>query len=164
MGQPTIETRVAQPYAGIMASVTMDQIGEVIPALHPEVFSWLEAHGIAPAGPPLWRYHLVSMAEPMEIEVGVPTAERVEGDSHVTGSELPGGRYLTMLHVGHPDQLEQATAELLAWAEQEGLTFDSTPGGPGDRWGARLEEYLTDPAEQPDLNRWETRLAFRLAD
>jgi hypothetical protein len=34
----------------------------------------------------------------------------------------------------------------------------------GDRWGARLEFYLTDPAEEPDMSKWQTQLAFRLAD
>ena len=31
-------------------------------------------------------------------------------------------------------------------------------------WGARLEIMLTDPAEEPDMHRWETALLFRLAD
>jgi hypothetical protein len=34
----------------------------------------------------------------------------------------------------------------------------------GERWGCRLEIYLTDPREQPDVSAWETQLAFRLAD
>jgi hypothetical protein len=33
-----------------------------------------------------------------------------------------------------------------------------------ERWGSRLEFYLTDPAEEPDMSKWETQLAFRLAD
>jgi hypothetical protein len=28
----------------------------------------------------------------------------------------------------------------------------------------RLEIYLTDPGKQPDMDKWETQLAFRLAD
>ena len=26
------------------------------------------------------------------------------------------------------------------------------------------ESYLTDPRQEPDMSRWQTRLAFRLAD
>jgi hypothetical protein len=33
-----------------------------------------------------------------------------------------------------------------------------------ERWAARLEEYLSDPADQPDMNQWVTNLAFKLAD
>jgi len=28
----------------------------------------------------------------------------------------------------------------------------------------RLEIYLTDPSVEPDMSKWETQLAFRLAD
>jgi hypothetical protein len=35
----------------------------------------------------------------------------------------------------------------------------------GDQiWGCRLESYRTNPAEERDVTRWETELAFRLAD
>jgi effector-binding domain-containing protein len=161
--QPSIQSRAAQPYVGIPSTVTMDQIGEVLPALHPEVFGWLEAHGIAPAGPPLWKYNLISMEAAMEIEVAVPTAELAAADQRIQAGEIPAGRYATVVHVGHPAELMQATADLLAWAEEQGLQFDMAPEGRGERWAARLEEYLTDPAEEPDMSRWETRLAFRLA-
>jgi hypothetical protein len=33
----------------------------------------------------------------------------------------------------------------------------------GDRWGARLEIYESDPAQEPDMDKWVTDLAFRLA-
>ena len=33
-----------------------------------------------------------------------------------------------------------------------------------ERWGSRLEIYLTDPAQEPDLSKWVTQLAIRLAD
>ena len=39
-----------------------------------------------------------------------------------------------------------------------------SPSADGDRWGARLEFYLTDPREEPDMSKWQTQLAFRLAD
>lgn len=38
----------------------------------------------------------------------------------------------------------------------------SAPGG--ERWAARLATYLTDPATEPDMTRWQTQLAFKLAD
>jgi len=67
-------------------------------------------------------------------------------------------------YTGHPAGLLDATTALLNWAGEQGLTFDVTPTAEGDRWGARLEIYETDPALEPDLDKWETQLAFRLAD
>jgi hypothetical protein len=57
-----------------------------------------------------------------------------------------------------------ATKALLDWAAEQGLTWDMTPGESGERWGCRLESYLTDPRQEPDMSKWVTQLAFRLAD
>ena len=69
---------------------------------------------------------------------------------------LPAGQYLTALHEGGPDGLAAVTDELLAHA----VRFDCE----GDRWGARLETYFTDPAVEPDPAKWTTEVAIRLAD
>jgi len=45
-----------------------------------------------------------------------------------------------------PDQLADITADLLAWAARNGLTFDATTTSEGERWACRLEDYLADPA------------------
>ncbi len=160
---PQIETRAEQPYVSITARVTMSQLGALGARLG-EVFAWLEAHGVEPAGAPFFKYDEIDMARELRVEAGVPIASPVEGDENVTSGVLPGGRYVTMVHVGHPDELEQANATLLAWAEEQGLRWDVTPGERGDVWGSRLESYLTDPAEEPDMAKWVTQLAFRLAD
>lgn len=80
------------------------------------------------------------------------------------GRRLPGGRYATVTHVGHPMGLMLATKELLDWGAAQGLKWDVSPGAQGEQWGCRLENYLTDPGQEPDMSKWETQLAFRLAD
>jgi effector-binding domain-containing protein len=82
----------------------------------------------------------------------------------VRAETLPGGRFVRAFFVGHPDGLEKATAELLQWAETQGLRWYMNDSPAGERWGCRLEIYHTDPLEQPDMNAWRTELAFRLAD
>jgi hypothetical protein len=69
-----------------------------------------------------------------------------------------------MTHTGAPDTLVTATAELLDWAAARGLAWDVSQTDEGESWGCRLEFYLTNPAEQPDVSTWQTQLAFRLAD
>lgn len=104
------------------------------------------------------------MAGTLVVDVGVTTVVMLSGDHEVQTGELPAGRYACLRHRGHPDSLLQATADLLAWAEAEGLEFDHQPEPDGDVWGCRLEIYQTDPDDEPDLNAWITDLAFRLAD
>jgi effector-binding domain-containing protein len=157
---PTIETRIDQPYVAIPVSVRMEKLGTVVPPLMDRVYEWLEAHHIAPAGPPFWRYVVVDMDAELELETGVPVATPIDGNGEVLHSVLPGGRYATVTHTGHPDTLVTATGDLLQWAADRGLEWDAD----GNRWGCRLEEYLSDPADAPDMSQWETRLAFRLRD
>jgi effector-binding domain-containing protein len=160
---PEITQRAAQPYAGISAWVTMAAIGSVADRI-PEIFSWLGARGIAPAGPPFFRYHVVDMERQLQVEAGVPVASAVEDDGPIRAGTLPAGRFAIMTHTGAPDTLAAATAKLLDWAEARGLAWDISRTDAGEHWGCRLEFYLTNPAEQPDASKWQTQLVFRLAD
>jgi effector-binding domain-containing protein len=159
---PEITERQEQPYAAIRAHVTMQQLGEVAHRIG-DVFGWLAERGVAPAGPPFFRYIVIDMERQLEVEVGVPVTRVVDGDDQVISAVLPAGRYATVIQVGPPDSLAGATGALLDWAAQRGLQWDMAVGDDGERWGARLEFYLTDPSEQPDMSKWETQLAFRLA-
>jgi hypothetical protein len=69
-----------------------------------------------------------------------------------------------MTHTGAPQTLMAATSALLDWADGRELAWDVSQTDAGEKWGCRLEFYLTDPAEQPDTSKWQTELAFRLAD
>jgi effector-binding domain-containing protein len=161
LSEPRVAERAEQPYVAIKALVSMQTIGTVLPQIHPEVFGWLRARGIAPAGAPFWKYNVIDMTRQME--VGVPVAAAVAGDERVLADVLPAGRYATLVHTGHPSGLMDATAALLAWVKAEGLKWDMRETEDGQEWGSRLEIYETDPAEEPDMEKWETQLAFRLA-
>jgi effector-binding domain-containing protein len=160
---PEITQRAAQPYAGISAWVTMAAIGSVADRI-PEIFGWLGARGIAPAGPPFFRYHVIDMERQLQVEAGVPVASAVDDDGAIRAGTLPAGGFAVMTHTGAPPTLEAATARLLDWAKARGLAWDVTGTDAGEHWGCRVEFYLTDPAAEPDATKWQTQLAFRLAD
>ncbi len=164
MSEPTLEQRPEQPYAAIKVLVTMAEMGDVVPPLNGEVFGWLTRHGATPAGPPFWKYNVIDMARQLEIEAGVGVEQPITGDDRVIAGILPAGTYATSLHVGHPDGLIDATKDLLDWGAKEGITWDKSDSAEGERWAARLEFYLTNPDDEPDMAKWETQLAFRVAD
>jgi effector-binding domain-containing protein len=164
MPEPQIVSRAEEAYVAIRTQVRMEKIGAEVPPLNQEVFGWLGQQGAAPSGPPFWKYNVIDMAAILEIEAGVTVASPLAGDGRVIAGTLPAGRYVTLHHVGAPETLMGATSSLLDWAADQGLTFDASPSPQGERWGCRLEIYLTDPREEPDLSKWETQLAFRLAD
>jgi len=154
--KPKLVHRKEQHYAAIRRQLGMREISKVLPPLMNDVFTWLGKKGVKPAGVPFWRYLLVDMPGKVEIDVAVPVARAVRGDKEVTVGVLPAGRYATVLHVGHPDGLQQTTATLLAWAEENGIQWQMD----GERWAGRVEWYLTNPKTEPDMGKWQTELAF----
>jgi effector-binding domain-containing protein len=160
---PEIVTRAEQPYVAIRTRVTMADLGG-LGARFAEVFAWLGARGVPPAGPPFFRYNVIDMARELEVDAGVPITAALDGTGDIVRGVLPPGRYATLMYVGHPAGLAEATTALLDWADGQHLKWDMTPGDSGERWGSRLEIYLTDPGQEPDMSKWATQLAFRLAD
>ena len=164
LSEAQVIERSVQPYVAIKSQVTMQTLGAVLPGLHPRVFAWLGQRGISPAGAPFWKYNVIDMDRSLEVEVSVPVAASVPGDDQVLAGVLAPGRYATVRYTGHPDGLFGATAALLKWADEHDLTWDVRQAPEGERWGARLEIYETDPVMEPDMSKWTTQLAFRLAD
>jgi effector-binding domain-containing protein len=163
--EPKIEHRNEQAYVGLRAQVTMQELGTLLPPLWGEVYGWLANKGLKPAGAPLWRYRVINMAAKLEIDVGVPVGRPVSGDNRIIADTLPAGRYAGLLYTGPYEGLMQATADLLAWAQNKGIFWDKwTEGSKGEGWRARIEHYLTDPREEPNSTNWQTELAFKLAD
>lgn len=159
---PQIVRRAEQPYAAIAGSVTMTRFSDIADRL-PELFGWLAARGIEPAGAPFFRYDVIDMRRELRIDAGIPVAAPVPGEGRVRPGVLPAGRYATVTHLGHPERLIEVNAALLAWGTERGLQWDMAETGAGQRWGCRLETYKTDPILEPDPSRWEVELAFRLA-
>jgi effector-binding domain-containing protein len=161
--EPTIVERTEQPYVGRRESVTMTEFAAVADHL-PGMFGWLAERGVPIVGAPFFRYRVIDMSAELIVEAGVPVAGPVDVDEPTFVDVLPAGRYATVSHVGHPDELMGVTAKLLGWAQDRGLPFDVAQTPDGEVWGCRLELMMTDPVQQPDLHKWETVLMFRLAD
>lgn len=160
--EPTIVERAAQAYVGQRESITMGEFGRLADRL-PGMFAELAALGVKPVGAPFFRYVAIDMSAEMVVEAGIPVAGPVPVAEPGFVETLPAGRYATVTHVGHPDELMGVTAQLLDWGQQRGLAWDMTPTPDGEVWAARLEVMMTNPAEQPDMHKWETGLLFKLA-
>lgn len=159
---PSLNVRGEQPYVAIPIRVTLPEWGKAN-ALVGEVFDWLAQRGIAPAGPLFYRYRVIGGGdEPYALEVGVPTAEPLAGDERVVAGTKPSGAYVTATHTGHPDRLDEAHDELQAWARERGSMLAMHQDDGRETWDGRFESFLTDPAKQPDLDRWSIEIAYLL--
>ncbi|MFG1608989.1 GyrI-like domain-containing protein [Actinoplanes sp. NPDC049265] len=160
--QPTIVERAEQPYIGRRETITMTEFAHIADQL-PEMFGDLAARGVEIAGPPFFRYRVIDMAADLTVEAGIPVVTPPAVQEPTFTDTLPAGRYATIRHIGHPDELIGVTAKLLDWAQQQGLTFDMRPTPSGEVWECRLEQMFTNPADEPDMHRWETHLYFKLS-
>jgi effector-binding domain-containing protein len=161
--EPTIVQRVEQPYVGRRESITMTEFARVADHL-PGMVDHLQKRGVPIAGAPFFRYRVIDMSADLVVEAGIPVEDRVDVKEPLFTDTLPGGRYATLTHVGHPDELMAVTARLLDWAQDHGLAWDMEPTPTGEVWGCRLEVLTTNPADEPDMHKWETILLFKLAD
>jgi effector-binding domain-containing protein len=161
--RPTIVQRDEQPYVGRRESITMTEFARIADHL-PTMFGWLAERGVQITGAPFFRYRVIDMSADLVVEAGIPVAGHVDVDEPTFVGTLPAGRYATVSHVGHPDELMSVTAKLLDWAQRQGIEWDVTQTPEGEVWGCRLEISMTNPAEEPDIHKWETVLMFRLAD
>ncbi|MEU4426846.1 GyrI-like domain-containing protein [Actinoplanes sp. NPDC024001] len=161
--EPTIVQRNEQAYVGRRESITMTEFARVADHL-PTMFAGLAQRGVPISGAPFFRYRVIDMAAEMVVEAGIPIAEPADVEPPDFIDVLPAGRYATVVHIGHPDELMAVTARLLDWAQDQGLTWDMTQTPTGETWACRLEMLMTNPAEQPDMHKWETVLLFKLAD
>ena len=83
------------------------------------------------------------------------------GEGDVIGELMPAGQYAVILNTGPFDDLIPAHAALLDWGQAQGLTWQIDEDG--KTWGARVEHYITDPADEPDPRQWQTEVAFLVA-
>lgn len=171
--QPRVEERPAQPYVAIHAEGDAERFAATVDAAFPELFGWLAARGIAPAGPPFIHYAVFEPGGRFAVDVAAPVQEGVHGDERVSAGTLPAGRWVVHVHRGayrattpawEGRDLEAAHALVLAWAEREGIAWAGAPASPGFAFAARVERYLAGPPIVSDPAEWETELAFLTAD
>lgn len=98
------------------------------------VAAYLEATGVAPAGPPFARY-AVAPDGGWVIEAGFPVLDAVEGDGDVLPGLLPGGTVAQTVHTGDYASLRAAYEAIETFVAAGGLTVGE------DAW----ESYLDDP-------------------
>jgi hypothetical protein len=131
---PTVAERAAQAYVFTTHHVPMSGLAAVADSI-PGLFEAAAAHGLAQAGPPLFRYRVIDMARLLTVEAGLPVAGTPPESGlpdGVSSGTLPPGTYATVVHVGSPESLVEAVAALLAWAEEQHLTFDVADGPDGE--------------------------------
>jgi effector-binding domain-containing protein len=121
-----------------------------------EVFGLAMQRSAPPDGPPFARFPGITPGvgpgAEVDVEAGVCVAREVEGSGRVVASVLPGGDAAVTDHIGPFDEMQPAYMALESWMREH----DRVPaGGP---W----EIYYSDPAQEPDPQKWRTEIVWPL--
>jgi effector-binding domain-containing protein len=159
---PNLVVRQEQPYLSIPIQVAQKEWKKAT-ALVSELIEWMDEHRIEWAGPPFFRYWIIGdMDTHFHIEVGIPVVAPLAGDGRVIPGTIPGGIYATLVHTGSPDALDLSLSILQTWGIHQGLQWNNQIEGDTEIWGARFEFYLTDPALQPNQEKWSVEIAYQV--
>lgn len=161
---PKTEKRKPRAYIYVPFTVTMQQMQMPAREGFPQLFAHIAKHGLVPVSPPFYNYRRIDMASSLHVEAGIAVEAAGPEDGAVRNGTLPGGNFLGLSWVGHPDKLETVTGMLIGWARLTQQAFDMEERADGDHFACRLELYETDPVEVPDMEEWVTTLAFKLRD
>ena len=161
---PETVARAAQAYAYMTFKVRMDEMMKPAQEGFPAVLGLLAEQDIDPAGAPFYNYRRIDMADTLDVEAGVPVTRMGQDSDSIKFGTLPAGRFVTLRWHGHPDRLEPVTGMLIGWLRQTEQPLDMQESPEGDHFSCRLEIYETDPDQEPDMDKWVTRLAFKLKD
>jgi len=141
----------AQPALAARFTARPEDLGRKFLELLPKILNVAEAADGEMAGAPFARYLGVQGTE-LEVEVGLPLAEPIDGDGEIVAKPLPAGPAAVTWHIGHYEELGKAHAALAEWAKANSRT---AAGGP---W----EVYFSDPADDDDPKGWRTQVVLPL--
>lgn len=144
----------ARYYIGVRETVTFDKITEFFKNSLGPAFEAVQSKNIETAGMPCGLYFVWDMENnrtDMAGAIPVKTKAEIEG---FTTFELPAGKALTVDYYGDYSGSEAAHNAIDRYAEANGI-----------RTGMPVvEEYVTDPEQEPDPSRWLTRIFYPIEE
>lgn len=164
LSEPKSEHRNAMYYVAIAKTVHMYDIPDVLPPLIPEVKQWMQERGIKASGVDFFLYKSMNEEGMLECEAGFPVSQAVEGEGTVIAGVFPEGNYASIVYTGDFKDMMQGHVALEKWIAEQGLTEVKQVGNEKTQWGGRTEFYLVDPELEPDPEKWQTEIVFKLAD
>ena len=137
--------------AVVRDEVPESSLAEAMGHMFQLVMSALSAQGVKPASQPFARYH--SFGEVIDFEAGVIVDAPIQPAGEVKPGELPRGPAAIAVHTGSYETLGATHEAMRRWLE-------ANPGQKPN--GGPWELYVTDPATEPDPNRWMTEVIYPL--
>jgi effector-binding domain-containing protein len=129
----TIEDQDAQNWLTLSESLPRDQVPGFLGEAYPTLFAALGAAAVAPAGPPVARYHVDKRA--FEVTAAVPFSGELSATLPLVVQTVPATTVATTVHTGSYEDLPAAFHAVMQWISANGFVIAADP------W----ESYLDGP-------------------
>lgn len=123
--QPVLSIRLRTPY---------QDLPKAIGDSYQKIFGYFQDIGAMPTGQPFVGYFNMDMDD-LDVEIGYPALAELPGVGLIMQSEIPAGRYASMVYTGPYSRLKEAYRELSEWIEKNQLKSNFRA----------YEIYLNDP-------------------
>lgn len=124
----------AHRYAAVRAKTTLDKVPAKVVQLLGETVDYLDSQDIKPTGPGFGVYYSVGDFL-VDLEVGYPIDDEIEGNDRVRGGELPTVTALFTTYEGPHKLIPEAHRAVQMWMHEKGVSASAEPV---------REIYLTD--------------------
>jgi effector-binding domain-containing protein len=144
--------RPVQVAASIRTRTSVSELPVLMGQTFGKLMQYLGKIGVSPAGPPFAAYYNMDMQD-LDVEIGFPVKDAVQGEGEIEPVEIPGGAYVSCLYTGPYEDFELPYNALTAWLEENGRQGT----------GVSYEFYLNDPENTPS-DKLQTQILFPLKD
>lgn len=145
-----IERRDALRYCALPATLHGSEVPRQVREAYQALDTFLGERNLEERGPSIIRYRRSSEDGPLEVEIGWIMDGLAEIDPPFVVDTLPEGNYVVGWHNGPYSRIAETTREIIAWADDQGVAWDTQPDAGGDRWASWYELYLTEPSYGPE--------------
>ncbi|WP_094227156.1 GyrI-like domain-containing protein [Methanolobus psychrotolerans] len=129
----------AQPVLSIRTRAAVRDLPRIIRENYGKIMQYLEKIGQQPACAPFVAYYNMDM-EDLDLEIGFPVLRPLDGSGEINRSEIPAGKYVSMMYKGPYAGMEKPYNDMMKWIGEHGYKPK----------GIAYEYYYNSPMEVPE--------------
>lgn len=134
----------------IKDSCLLSDIGTKMGEVYTKLYQFVTKNELEIAGPALCLYHVWNPEGYIHFEAAIPVLQTIGDQGEIVVSGISESKAVEYLHVGSYDGLGAGHELLGNYLSDCGYQMAGSP----------YEEYLTDPSNEPDPAKWQTRIVY----
>ena len=137
-------------FLSIRDTVNQMEMSNVHGKIYATINKYLDEQEVETNSPPLVIYHFFSDTL-IDIELGIPVSDSaIHDQGRIKLNKMNAGNFVTATHYGPYDRLPETYFGINEWMRKNKVLVLGPP------W----ESYITDPATEPNPEKWQTAIYF----